>query len=239
VPEGDSKVFKKNDDDDDDDDGKYADCDFLPAEECPFAENLVETLMTVHPNHHVSKHCQIVMNDMCTMILNRLFKHVLSNANGVLSKESVVAAVPALLHGELCKYAASECEKTSNPLFLKPLTIFATTFYPAVASGEGEGEGLLTAAKLLEYCVAEVFELAGNFSRDCHLETVHPSHIMNLGDDEIEACLLSFSCMGTAVKNNAMGALYALGSNTSAAYSHIFGNEKENHEYFCLVNMIL
>ena len=175
------------------------------------------------------------MNDMCQLILNRLFRHILSSAAGALTKDAVVAAIPVLLSGELCKYAETECAKTDSPIFLNPLTKFAATFHPDIAA-ESE-EGLLAAAKLLEYAAAELLELAGNCSRDFRLECVHPFHIMNIEDNELEEALLNFSCMGNAANNNGPKcALYQHSAHTAPA--SIFSNDKENHEYFSLVNLM-
>lgn len=198
VPEGDSQVFHKDNEDDDD-------CDAEPrplsSEECPFAQNILEVMLMVHPDFHMSKNSQIVMNDFVEFILEKLFDEIVRNAGSSLTMDNLISVIPNIVHGDLIKHAISESKKAVNEnaktTFLDDVASFLdSTSIPVTTSDEG----LRAASLFIDYCVAEVLEMGGNCSRDCRLRCLHPDHIFCLNDDELEESFLTGCTMGSAFR---------------------------------------
>ena len=203
VPDGDSKVLVKEDEDEDDQD---ATAGSLPTEECTFSEGVVAVLLQVHPSHQISRNCQFVASDFVEFMLNEVGRQLL------LTK---------LLAGELVKYATSECSKENDPMLVDSIRQYMQSKF---ASIELSDRGLIAASKFLEYCLTEMLELGGNFSRDNHLSSVHPYHLFNIDDDEIEESFLEFCSMGSATR--------MINKHMVLKQEGIFTNDKENHDYF-------
>jgi ankyrin repeat protein len=220
VPEGDMKVLIKDDEEDDDD---LASAGFLPADECVFAQSVIKLLEHVHPDHHMSKNCQLVMSDFFEYIMNSMFRLIVSKHQSNLTQENIVAVIPSLVAGELVKFAISECSKTDNALFEDVIKQHLDKHFPSIKVVDN---GLGAASKVIEYCTAELLELAGNLSRDRHLKCIHPDHVFNIDDDELEACFFRLSSYGTAVRSTY--------KNCVVKQHGIFTEEKENNDYFNL-----
>jgi hypothetical protein len=218
VPDGDSKVLVKEDEDEDDQD---ATAGSLPTEECTFSEGVVAVLLQVHPSHQISRNCQFVASDFVEFMLNEVGRQLLLTDEKVLSFESVLAVLPKILAGELVKYATSECSKENDPMLVDSIRQYMQSKF---ASIELSDRGLIAASKFLEYCLTEMLELGGNFSRDNHLSSVHPYHLFNIDDDEIEESFLEFCSMGSATR--------MINKHMVLKKEGIFTNDKENHDYF-------
>ena len=210
--------MKDNDDDSDED----ASAGFLPSEDCLHAQAIISVLQQVHPEHHMSKNCQFSINDILECLMYTTFGKIVGDKGGMLSPENVIAVIPKVLDGQLVKFATAECENTQKPLFADNVRKYLEDHFAGITITEA---GLVSASKLFEYCMAELLELAGNISKDEYLRCIHPHHVFNIDDDELEKSFLELICMGTASRKNLKNIVFRNDMG-------IFTNDSTNHDYF-------
>jgi histone H2A len=149
----------------------------------------------VHPDTKLTKTASDVMNGIVNVVSENITRTAEKMSKKTITERSVQTAVRICLGGELGKHAVSEGTKAVTKVFASKESKQAERTALAKRAGLQipparmrkilKKNGLRVAvsaavylAAVLEYLVAEIFELAGNAARDAKKSTLNIRHMM-------------------------------------------------------------
>lgn len=149
--------------------------------------------LQVQPNLCLSRNAQYIMDDILHAVLKDLL-HILMADNIPLSPEKVEATIITYLKdGQLLKCGLVEANKESGEALL--LNFFTEALQQTdLAVTEEREKATIVLAKFVEYLLIEILEIAGNCTKDKHLQVIWPSHIHSavLADEELRLIFKNF-----------------------------------------------
>lgn len=184
VPAGDKKVVVQEDDDE----------NAAAVDGLHFAKSVLEVVNQVHPGLHMSRNGQYIVNDFVTRLIEGFVADAKAKSGGKGSVELTMEGVLAWAKkfftapwaeepNELYKHSKGEIEKEKEDVYDASLLEYLKAHHPEVDTSKGETGAL---SRLLGYFSCEIVELAGNTTRDNHLECINAMAIKQAIDNDEE-----------------------------------------------------